>query len=73
MGKLANISGKEAVKAFQKFGWEIRGQVGSHVVMTKPGIRVNLTVPQHPELAPGTLRSLIRTAGISVEEFLEQV
>jgi len=70
MGKLANISGKQAVKAFQKFGWEIRGQVGSHVVMTKTGVRLNLTVPQHSELAPGTLRSLIRNAGVSVDEFL---
>ena len=73
MGKLANISGKDAVKAFQKFGWEIRGQVGSHVVMTKTGIRHNLTIPQHSELAPGTLRGLIRTAGITVEEFLGQI
>ncbi len=70
MGKLANISGKDAVKAFQKSGWEIRGQVGSHLVMTKAGIRQNLTVPQHTELAPGTLRGLIRTAGLSVDEFL---
>lgn len=73
MGKLANISGREAVKAFQKLGWEVRGQVGSHVVMTKAGVRHNLTVPQHSELATGTLRGLIRTAGISVEEFLEQL
>ena len=70
MGKLADISGKEAVKAFQKAGWAVRGQVGSHVVMTKTGVRANLTVPQHSELAPGTLRSLIRTAGLSVDEFL---
>jgi predicted RNA binding protein YcfA (HicA-like mRNA interferase family) len=70
VGKLADISGKEAVKAFQKAGWAVRGQVGSHVVMTKTGVRANLTVPQHSELAPGTLRSLIRTAGLSVDEFL---
>jgi predicted RNA binding protein YcfA (HicA-like mRNA interferase family) len=70
MGKLANISGKEAAKAFQKAGWEIRGQVGSHLVLTKSGIRANLTVPQHPEVAPGTLRGLIRTAGLTVDEFL---
>lgn len=69
MGRLANISDKEAAKAFQKAGWRVRGQVGSHLVLTKAGIRANLTVPQHPELAPGTLRSLIRTAGLSVEEF----
>jgi predicted RNA binding protein YcfA (HicA-like mRNA interferase family) len=70
VGKLANISGKDAAKAFQKLGWEIRGQVGSHLVLTKPGIRQNLTVPQHPELASGTLRGLIRIAGITVDEFL---
>jgi predicted RNA binding protein YcfA (HicA-like mRNA interferase family) len=71
MGKLANISGKVAAKAFQKSDWMVRGQVGSHLVLTKPGIRANLTVPQHAELAPGTLRSLIRTAGMQVDEFLE--
>jgi predicted RNA binding protein YcfA (HicA-like mRNA interferase family) len=70
VGRLANISGKDAVKAFQKAGWQVRGQVGSHLVLTKPGVRANLTVPQHPELASGTLRSLIKTAGLSVEEFL---
>jgi hypothetical protein len=37
MGNLANISGKEAVKAFQKAGWETVGQVGSHLVMVKAG------------------------------------
>ena len=70
MGKLSNNSGKDAVKAFQKAGWQIRGQVGSHLVLTKQGVRANLTVPQHAELAPGTLRSLVRTSGLTVEEFL---
>ena len=70
MGKLANISGKEAAKAFQKHGWQVRGQVGSHLVLTKAGVRANLTVPQHTELAPGTLRSLIRTAGLTVDDFV---
>lgn len=70
MGKLANIAGREAAKAFQKAGWQVRGQVGSHLVLTKAGIRANLTVPQHSELAPGTLRSLLKTAGLTVDEFL---
>jgi predicted RNA binding protein YcfA (HicA-like mRNA interferase family) len=70
LGKLSNISGKDAAKAFQKAGWQIRGQVGSHLVLTKQGVRANLTVPQHAELAPGTLRSLVRTSGLTVEEFL---
>ena len=70
MGTLANISGKEAVKAFQLEGWVVRGQVGSHVAMTKPEMRPILSVPQHKELAAGTLRSLIRNAGLTVDEFL---
>lgn len=70
MGKLGNISGKEAVKAFQKAGWQTIGQVGSHVVMVKPGVRVNLSIPQHEELSVGTLRALIRNAGLTVDEFL---
>jgi len=70
VGRLANISGKDAAKAFQKMGWVVRGQLGSHLVLTKPGIRANLTVPQHSELAPGTLRGLIKTAGLTVDEFV---
>ena len=70
MGKLANISGKEAAKAFQRAGWEPIGQVGSHLVLVRPDIRVNLSIPQHKELSVGTLRSLIRNAGMTVDEFL---
>ncbi len=70
MGTLGNISGKEAAKAFQKAGWTTVGQVGSHLVLVKPGVRVNLSVPQHKELSTGTLRALIRHSGLTVEEFL---
>ncbi|MDR3762659.1 MAG: type II toxin-antitoxin system HicA family toxin [Acidobacteriota bacterium] len=59
MGKLANISGKEAAKAFAMAGWQEVGQVGSHLVMTKSGLRDNLSIPQHKELSVGTLRALI--------------
>jgi len=71
MGRLGNISGKEAVKAFQKAGWQPIGQVGSHLVMIKSGVRVNLSIPQHKELSVGTLRALIRNSGLTVEEFLK--
>ncbi len=59
------------MKALQKAGWQKLGQVGSHVVMIKPGVRVNLSIPQHRELSVGTLRALIRNSGLTVEEFLE--
>ncbi len=71
MGRLANISGKEAAKAFQKDGWQPIGQVGSHLVLVKRGLRVNLSIPQHKELSTGTLRALIRNAGMTVDEFLD--
>ena len=71
MGKLSNISGKKAVKAFEKAGWKKMGQVGSHLVMIKIGRNVNLSIPQHKELSVGTLRALIRNSGLTVDEFLK--
>jgi len=73
VARLANISGRQAAKAFQKAGWREIGQVGSHLVMSKDGVRVNLSIPQHKELSVGTLRALIRHAGMSVEDFLSLV
>ncbi len=70
MARLANISGRETVAAFERAGWRRAGQVGSHVVLIKPGQRANLSVPQHKELSLGTLRALIRHAGLTVDEFL---
>jgi predicted RNA binding protein YcfA (HicA-like mRNA interferase family) len=71
MPKLPVISGSEAVKAFGRAGWRFDRQRGSHVVLLKEGHIASLSVPQHRELAPGTLRSLIRASGLSVEEFCE--
>jgi predicted RNA binding protein YcfA (HicA-like mRNA interferase family) len=73
LGRLNNITGREAEKAFEKAGWLARGQTGSHLVLTKPGVRANLTVPLHSELATGTLRSLIRVSGLTVDEFLNLI
>ena len=70
MARLGNISGREAVAVFERDGWKRVGQVGSHVVLTKSGQRANLSVPQHKELSLGTLRALIRHAGLTVDEFL---
>ena len=69
MPRLPVVSGAEAVRALQRVGWRIDRQRGSHVVLLKAGHVASLSVPQHPELAPGTLRALVRAAGLSVEEF----
>ena len=47
------------------------GQVGSHLVMVKAGARANLSIPQHRELSVGTLRSLVRNSGLTVDEFMD--
>ncbi|MES2709681.1 MAG: type II toxin-antitoxin system HicA family toxin [Verrucomicrobiota bacterium] len=57
------------MKAFQRLGWEIARQRGSHIIMVRDGFSASLSVPNHRPVARGTLRSLIRDAGLSVEEF----
>jgi len=69
--KLPAISGRDAVKALRKIGYEIDHQTGSHMILrrtTYPFRR--LTVPDHRELAKGTLRAIIREAGLAVEQFV---
>ncbi len=73
MAKLPVVSGAQAVRAFEKDGWRVDRQRGSHVVLLKSGRNVSLSVPQHRELAPGTLRALIRAAGLTVDEFVTLV
>lgn len=70
MARLPVVSEAEAVLAFERAGWQRDRQHGSHVVLLKEAHLVSLSVPQHRELAPGTLRSLIRSAGLTVEEFI---
>ena len=70
MAKLPRISGMKAVKAFNKAGWFAARQTG-HTIMVKPGSEVTLSVPRHKELDRGTLRKLIKLAGLSVDEFVE--
>lgn len=71
MAKLPVISGAEAVRALERAGWRRDRQKGSHVVMLKKGEMASLSVLQHRELAPGTLRSLIRAARMTVDEFVD--
>ena len=60
---------REVIRAFERLGWSVARQRGSHIVMTKPGHIATLSIPDHPEVARGTLRTLIAKAGLTVEEF----
>ena len=73
MTQLPIISGSDAVRTFEKVGWVVARQRGSHVILTKHGRRANLSVPQHKALDPGTIRGLIRDAGMSVSEFVSLI
>ncbi|MGA2115471.1 MAG: type II toxin-antitoxin system HicA family toxin [Bryobacteraceae bacterium] len=54
----------EVVRAFERLGWQVARQRGSHIVLTKPGALASLSVPDHAQVARGTLRTLIAKAGL---------
>lgn len=71
MPPLPLLRGREVTAAFEKLGWTVARQRGSHIIMVKDGSMATLAVPDHREVARGTLRSLIRAAEITVQEFLD--
>ncbi len=64
------LSGREVVRVFETFGWQVVRQSASHIIMVKEGEQVTLSIPDHREVAKGTLRSLIRASGLTVQEFI---
>lgn len=70
MPKLPVVSGRQARAAFEKDGWTFNRQRGSHMILIKTGVPVNLAVPDHRELDRGLLRGLIRDSGLTVEQFM---
>ena len=70
MPTLPVLSGRKVVRAFERLGWQVARQRGSHIVLVKDGELATLSIPDHKEVAKGTLRSLIRTAQITVEKFV---
>lgn len=73
MPPLPVLRPREVVRAFERLGWLAARQRGSHIVLTKPGALATLSVPDHVQVARGTLRALITKAGLTVEEFLAAV
>ena len=71
MPRVPIVSGSEAVRALQRLGFHVDRQRGSHVVMKKTTAagEIGCVIPMHREIAAGTLRSALKMAGVSVEEF----
>jgi predicted RNA binding protein YcfA (HicA-like mRNA interferase family) len=72
MPTLPGLSGREVVKVFARFGWQVARQRGSHIILVKEDHIATLSVPDHKEIAKGTLRNLIRTADLTVSAFLAE-
>jgi len=73
-GGLPVVNGKRAIQALTRTGFIVNRIVGSHHVLVYPGDPTRtVTVPVHAgrDLKPGTLRSIIRQAGLTVEEFTQ--
>jgi len=71
MSKLPVVSGKDTIKALRKIGYQFDHQKGSHIILRQ---EINpfrrLTIPNHKEIAKGTLRAIIAQAGLTVVEFI---
>ena len=70
MSKLPHISGRQCASALQKAGFYAKRQTGSHIIMRRDNPFGQVVVPDHRELDRGTLRAIIRAAGLTVEAFV---
>jgi predicted RNA binding protein YcfA (HicA-like mRNA interferase family) len=70
MPKLPTVSGQEVVKALSKIGFRFRRQVASHMILKRQLDGKRLAIPNHREIPKGTLRAIIRQAGLTVDEFV---
>lgn len=71
MSRLPVVSGRDVVKAFAKIGFALDRQKGSHMILYRAEPATTLTVPDHRELDRGTLRAIIRQAGITPEQLAD--
>ena len=69
MTKLPRISGRDCVTALTKIGFQIKRQHGSHVILRRDQPFAQVVIPDHNELDTGTLRAILRQAGLSPDEF----
>jgi predicted RNA binding protein YcfA (HicA-like mRNA interferase family) len=73
MSKLPVVSGGQYIKALEKAGFVVYRQRGSHITLVRTDPAAQTTLPNHKELDRGTLRAIIRQAGLSVDEFISHL
>lgn len=62
------FSGKDVIKGLKKIGFEFDHQTGSHIFMHNPNENKSVIVPNHKELKIGTLKNILKKAGLTVED-----
>jgi predicted RNA binding protein YcfA (HicA-like mRNA interferase family) len=70
MTRLPVVSGRECIRALEQVGYAVVRQKGSHIMLWRDDPVACVVVPNHNELDRGTLRSIIRQAGLTVEQFV---
>lgn len=72
MPSLPSLKPREVIRAFEKMGYRQHRQKGSHLIMVKDGSTHQPVIPIHArDIKKGTLRAIIRQAGLTVEQFLK--
>jgi len=70
MSHIPQVSGCECVRAFERAGFVVRRQRGSHIILTREDPYAQIVIPDHKEIAPGTMRNILRQAGITIDQFI---
>lgn len=71
MTKIPHISGKICIKALGKIGYYQKRQEGSHIILRKDDPFSQVVVPNHKNIAKGTLRTIIKNANLTIDEFID--
>jgi predicted RNA binding protein YcfA (HicA-like mRNA interferase family) len=71
--KVPLLKPKEVIRVFKKFGWVVARSSGSHIILTKEGNISTLSIPNHNEIARGTLRALIDKSGLTIKDFIKEL
>jgi predicted RNA binding protein YcfA (HicA-like mRNA interferase family) len=74
VSRLPVLSASELIKALSKLDYQNDHQTGSHIILRNKNYPFRrLTIPNHKEIAKGTLRTIIREAGLTLDEFLKLI
>jgi predicted RNA binding protein YcfA (HicA-like mRNA interferase family) len=73
MTKIPILPARKVVNALIRLDFHIDHQKGSHIVLKNPDETRTIVIPDHPELDRGTLKSILRQAGIEMETLLSVI